>query len=136
MTISKLIQAKEILDANEVATEGRYFVLKGDDMTDLLNTVEATSADYNTIKALYEGTINYFMGFQIIRTELVNTTTSVNDCVAFQKDCVGLAVGRDVVTRVTERPDVSYANQVYLAFSAGSTRIDDAGVVWVQTDHS
>lgn len=136
MTIAKLRTLKQNMDEDEVGEDGRFLALKAADLMDLLNTTEATSHDYNTVKALVRGELDTFMGYKFIRTELLTTATNVTSCIAWQKDCVGLAIGRDVIARTDPRPDVSYAQQVYLAFSAGATRIDDAGVVEVQTYHA
>ena len=136
MTISKLLDAKYILDSNEVDENDRYFAMKADDIMSLLNTTEISSIDYNTRKSLVDGRVTYFMGFNIIRTELLDTTSDVNTTFAFHKSHVGLGVGRDVVTRIDQRPDLSYAWQVYLAFTAGATRIDEAGVVQVETSYA
>jgi hypothetical protein len=133
MSIASLTDAKYILDKNEVPFNDRYMVVSAEEMKALLNTTEITSADYNTVRALVKGEIDTFMGFKFVQTELLPVVTTVRDCFAFQKDCVGLGIGRDVVTKVDQRKDVSYAWQIFAAFSAAATRIDDAGVVKVQT---
>ena len=73
------------------------------------------------------------MGFDFIVTPIVgeagNLVSGEENCIAFQKNCLGLAIGQDTQIKVTERPDVSYATQVFARFSCNATRIDDAGVV-------
>jgi hypothetical protein len=133
LSIDLLTDAKYKLDSNEVPDNDRYFVMSAEELKALLNTTEITSADYNTVRALVRGDIDTYLGFKFIRTELLPIATTIRDCFAFQKDCVGLGIGRDTVTKVDQRPDVSYAWQIYSAFSAAATRIDDAGVVKVQT---
>lgn len=136
MTIAKLLEIKQKLDANEVDKEDRFIVMKADDYTDLLNTTEVTSGDYNTVRALVRGEIDTFMGFKFLHTELLDTTTNVNTCFAWQKNAMCLGIGRDIITRMDPRPDVSYAQQVYLAFTAGAIRVEEEGVVQFSTDHS
>jgi hypothetical protein len=46
---------------------------------------------------------------------------------------VSLAYAKDTKIRVGERPDLSYAMQVFAEFTANATRIDDAGVVSILT---
>mgnify|MGYP001822607619 CR=1 FL=1 len=133
LTIAGLTDAKYILDKNEVPFNDRYFVHSAEELKALLNTTEVTSADYNTVRALVKGEVDTYLGFKFIQTELLPIATTVRDCFAFQKDCVGLGIGRDTIARVSQRDDVSYAWQVYSAFSCAATRIDDAGVVKVQT---
>ena len=133
MTIAKLTEAKYIMDDNDVPMDGRYIALAPRQLQDLLNTTEITSADYNTVRALVKGEINTFLGFDFIVSSLVdhadNLVSTETNCLAFQKDCVGLAVGQDTQIKVSERDDVSYATQVFARFSCNATRIDDAGVV-------
>jgi hypothetical protein len=133
MTIEKLTEAKYIMDSNDVPENDRYIAIAPKQLQDLLNTTEITSADYNTVKALVKGEINTFLGFDFITSSRVDQTDLLvageTNCIAFQKNCVGLAVGQDVQIKVDERPDVSYATQVFARFSCNATRIDDAGVV-------
>ena len=129
MTIAKLTEAKYILDSNDVPMEGRVIVIGPQQLQDLLNTTEVTSADYNSVRALVKGELNTFLGFEFITSTRLPLLTAERVCVAFQRDCVGLAVNRDVEIKVSERDDLSYAWQVFARFSANATRIDDAGVV-------
>ena len=129
MTIAKLTEAKYIMDSNDVPMEGRVMVIGPQQLMDLLNTTEATSIDYNSVRALVKGEINTFLGFEFITSTRLPLATAERACVAFQRDCVGLAVNRDVEIKISERDDLSYAWQVFARFSANATRIDDAGVV-------
>ena len=131
LTISKMTEAKYIMDNNDVPAEGRTFVMGPQQLQDLLNTTEATSIDYNSVRALVKGEISTFLGFDIVMSTRLPLATGERVCVAFQRDCVGLAVNRDVEVKISERDDLSYAWQVFARFSANATRIDDAGVVSV-----
>jgi hypothetical protein len=136
LTISKVTQAKYILDSNEIAAENRYIVVSAQEIQSMLNTTEITSSDYNTVKALRNGEVDFFLGFEWKRTELLDTTLDANAsrrCLAWQKDSMGLGVGRDVTTKIDQRPDFSYAWQVFAAFSANAVRIQDEGVVEIGT---
>jgi hypothetical protein len=133
MTIAKLTEAKYILDSNDVDQMGRCIVISPQELSQLLNTTEITSADYNTVRALVKGEINTFMGFEfIVSTRLTDDATNRN-CFAFQKDAMLLAVNKDTEIRRDERPDLSYALQVFARFTANAGRIDDAGVVSILT---
>ena len=131
LTIAKMTEAKYIMDNNDVSPEGRVFVLGPQQLQDLLNTTEATSIDYNSVRALVKGDLDTFLGFKIVMSTRLPLVTAERACVAFQKDCVGLAVNRDVEIKQSERDDLSYAWQIFARFSANATRIDDAGVVRV-----
>ena len=131
LTLAKLISAKEILDGNEVDDEERFFVLGSQQVSNLLNTTEVKSADYNSIKALVRGDIDTFMGFKFLRSERLNLASTQRKCFAFTKGAMGLGIGKDVTTKIDLRPDKSYAHQVYLSFVAGATRVQDECVVEV-----
>ena len=129
MTISKLTDAKYILDNNDVPMEGRVMVVGPQQLRDLLNTTEITSIDYNSVKALVKGEISTFLGFEFVVSTRLPLLTAERVCVAFQRDCVGIGINNDIQVKIGERPDVSYAWQVFARFTANATRIDDAGVV-------
>ena len=129
LTISKLTEAKYILDNNDVDPMDRCIVVGPSQLRDLLNTTEVTSSDYNSVKALVKGEVNTFLGFDFVVSTRLPLITAERACVAFQKNAVGLAINRDTEIRRDERADVSYALQVFARFTANATRIDDAGVV-------
>jgi len=132
LTLAKLIATKEILDGNDTdPDEMRYMVLGSKQVSNLLNTTEVKSADYNSIKALVQGDIDTFMGFKFLRSERLALASTTRTCFAFTKSAMGLGIGSDVKTQIDVRPDKSYAHQVYLSFVAGATRIQDECVVQV-----
>lgn len=132
LTVAKLLNTREILEASDVdPDEERFMVVSAAQITDLLSTTEVTSADYNTVKALAAGQIDTFMGFKFIRSQRLDLATGTRSCIAYTKSALGLGVGADVKTDISVRNDKSLATQVYLAFTAGGTRIQDEGVVQV-----
>lgn len=140
LTLGKLIQAKSLLARAEPPKGSKmYIVTSQQQIDDLLNNVNQIQNDqYNKVKALYEGEVNYFMGLTFIRTELLplNVATDVRTCFAWVEQAMLLSVGQDVTTRVSERDDKSYATQVYAAMTIGSTRLMDNGVVSLLCDQS
>lgn len=140
MTVAKILAAREILLANDVDEESdpMFFVIGSGELTDLLNTTEVKSSDYNTVKALAKGELSDFAGFSFIRSEQLNVDTSGTNfrkCLAFVKSGLGLAIGADVSTRIDDRADKSYATQVYMSFSAAATRIEEEKVIEVQATY-
>jgi hypothetical protein len=132
LTLAKLISTKEILDGNDVdPDEDRFIVLGSKQISDLLNTTEIKSSDYNSVKALVQGDIDTFMGFKFLRSERLGLASTTRTCFAFTKSAMGLGIGSDVKTKIDVRPDKSYAHQVYLSFVAGATRVQDECVVQV-----
>jgi hypothetical protein len=131
LTLEKLIEAKEILDGNDVdPDEPRYMIATSKQMSNLLNLQKVTSADYASVKALVQGQIDTYLGFNFIRTERLGLDGNGDrQVLAFCKSSIGLAVGQDVNTRISERADKNYATQVFLSMTIGATRVEDEKMV-------
>lgn len=135
LTIAKLLQAKQILDSNDVDPSlPRFIVVGPKQIQDLLGTTQVTSSDFNSVKALAQGDIDTFMGFKFIMSNrLPNDATNTDDRLvfAYTQDAVKLAIGKDVTARIDERNDKSYATQVYYCMDIGATRMNETGVVQI-----
>lgn len=136
MTLSKLIEAKEILDANEVDPMiPRYMAVNARGISQLLEDEKLTSADYNTVRALQRGTLDEFMGFTFIRLERLPDDGAGN---TFALAYAGLATVMGIAARpstiVAPRPDKRMAQQLYTWGSWGAVRVEDEMVVEVAYD--
>ena len=131
LTIAKLITAKEKLDAANVdPDEARTIVCSAKQISDLLGTTQITSADFNSVKALVQGDIDTFMGFRFIRSERLGLDGNSNrQVLAFTNTSIGLALGKDIQTKISERADKNYSTQVYLCMTIGATRVEDEKVI-------
>ena len=133
MTIAKLREAKEIIDLADVDPSlPRHIIVSPKQITDLLGTTEVTSSDFNTVKALAQGDVNSFLGFNFIVSNRLAVATQIRDCIAFVSDGIGLAVGKDSTARIDERADKGYATQVYYSAAFGATRMEEEKVVKIQ----
>jgi hypothetical protein len=133
MTIAKLREAKEIIDLADVDPSlPRHIIVSPKQITDLLGTTEVTSSDFNTVKALAQGDINSFLGFNFIVSNRLAVASQIRDCIAFVSDGIGLAVGKDATARIDERADKGYATQVYYSAAFGATRMEEDKVVKIQ----
>ena len=133
MTIAKLREAKEIIDLADVDPSlPRHIIVSPKQITDLLGTTEVTSSDFNTVKALAQGDINSFLGFNFVVSNRLAVASQIRDCIAFVSDGIGLAVGKDSTARIDERADKGYATQVYYSAAFGATRMEEDKVVKIQ----
>jgi len=133
LTIAKLRNAKEKFDSASVDPSiPRYIVVGPKQISDLLGTTQVTSSDFNTVKALANGEINSFLGFNFITSNRLSIASSKRLCLAFAMDGVKLALGQDIMTRIDERSDKGYATQVYVCMTMGATRMEEEKVVTIQ----
>lgn len=138
LTVAKLLKAKELLDLADVDPSlPRFIVVGPKQISDLLNTTEVKSSDFNTVKALAQGQLDSFLGFKFIvsnRLKFDATNTDDRLAYAFTSDAIKLAIGQDVIARIDERADKSYSTQVYYAMSIGATRMEEEKVVEIACD--
>ena len=131
LTIGKLLNAKEILDGNDVDEDiPRYVALSAEQVSDLLNSTEIKSSDFNTVKSLAMGQLDTFLGFKFIRTQRLNTDGSGDrQVIAWAQDGILLATGKEATSKITERDDKNYATQVFYSMTIGATRMEEKKVV-------
>jgi hypothetical protein len=133
LTIAKLRNAKEILDSASVDPSiPRYIAVSPKQITDLLGTTEVTSSDFNTVKALANGEVNSFLGFNFIVSNRLDISSSKRLCLVWAMDGCKMAIGQDLMTRIDERADKGYAHQVYVCQSIGATRMEEEKVVTIE----
>lgn len=133
LTIAKLRNAKEILDSNNVDPSiARYIVVGPKQISDLLGTTQVTSSDFNTVKALANGEVSSFLGFNFIVSNRLSSASSKRTCIAFAQDGIKLGVGADLTTRIDELPTKAYATQVYVMGTFGAARMEEEKVVSIE----
>lgn len=138
--VAKMRAAKKILDANGVPTDNRHMAISATALQQLLGSTQATSFDFNSVKALVNGDINSYMGFNIHLIEdrdegglpLAGNTRKVY---AWHHDAVGLAIGMNMETSIDYIAEkVSWL--VCGKLLAGAINIDDEGIVEISIDES
>lgn len=139
LNVAKLRRASRLLGDNSVGEdEDLCYVGSYVGREALLAQEETTSSDYNTVKALVNGSIDDFMGFNFkwIATRAeggLDLTGGDRSTFAYAKSAVGHAIGID------QRMEINYIPQKtsWLAnalFSGNATEIDDGGVVDITCD--
>ena len=135
LSLEKVLAGIQILNAAEVPDEDRYITYGSEQLTDVLNLVEFTSADYSTVRTLMAGQVATFLGLTWIRSErLIETTGTPNTraCYMWYKQSVGIAINEDMFARIAERADKSFAWQVYCRMTMNAVRIEEEGVVEIE----
>ena len=130
LTIAKLVSAKELLDAASVDPSiPRHIIVSPKQVSDLLNNTTVTSSDFNTVKALAQGEINTFVGFNFIVSNRLTDDGTSRQVIAFASDGLKVAMGKEPSAKIDERADKSYATQVYYCQTMGATHMEEAKVV-------
>jgi hypothetical protein len=134
MTLAKLLQGKAKLDNADVDMNiSRHIAITGTQLSDLLNTTEIKDADYNSVKALVNGEVNSFLGFNFhLCNRLTASSSVVRLCPMWVQDGVALAIAKDLTHRIEERSDKNYATQVFSSMGIGATRLEEAKVIQIQ----
>lgn len=141
MTIGKLRVASKIFGEHDLDPDMSYImVMAQNQLSALLRVEEVTSADYAAVKALVDGRINSFMGFDFVKSQrLPLDANGDRRCMAFvsgYEGGLGLAFPRGLKARISERADKNYATQVFLSMTLGAARIEDEKVIWIACDET
>lgn len=141
LTIGKLRNTREIIKSKKAlgAGEKMYLACHERQITSLLQSTEVTSSDYNAVKALVQGEVNTFMGFEFIPLEdsmLPVSTGTIRRCFAWAQSGMLLATGSDITVDVGPRRDKRNSVQVYAAASFGAVRTWEEKVVELLCDES
>ena len=135
LTKVKIIATKKLFRANEADEENGenlYFTYGSEQMEDVLGDTTLTSADFLAVQMLQEGKVGKrWMGFEWVPFERASKVSSDRFQIAWAKSGVALGVGAEIMTRLTERADKSYAMQPYARMSIGAVRVEEAKVVEV-----
>ena len=134
LTIAKLRAAKFLFDSNEVdEEEERIMVVSAKQLQDLLRDDKITSADFNSVRALVDGTLNTFMGFKFRRSQQLPLAVDIRSCFAYVKSGVILAE-RGLKTMMDVRPDLSHSLQIRSVASLAAVRMEEKKVVEIACD--
>ncbi len=157
LTIETLRLVRQKFWENEaIMSEGEtiHLACTSSDLINMLREEQAINSDYAAIKALVNGEINTFMGFQFHRIEFMPQLTAAlafdpadgsvgagagtlpigsKRLLAFVSDGIQMALNEDVMARIDERPDKDYLNQVYMKMAMGGVRMEEEKIVEVIT---
>lgn len=133
LTKAKIISARKLFrdnEADEENGESLYCTFNGVALEDVLSDTTLTSADFMAVQMLQSGNMKgKWAGFEWVPFERHTFSSSTYYLMAWAKSGVALGVGAEIMTRLTERPDKSYALQPYARMSIGAVRVEEAKTV-------
>ena len=138
LTLRKMTQSRYVLDVNEVPQEDRNLAYAAKQLNNLLTNVDQVANYlYNEVKALVDGKIQRFLGFDFKMTQLLPVTTAgVRTCIFWQKRFVKLGIGSEMRTHVDIIPTQQHALQIRTVVLLDATRLEDAGVGTIACDET
>lgn len=130
MSVARLLEVKKLFDNGAVPATDRVFIAGASAMEDLLGTTQVTSTDYNSVKALVQGDLNSFVGFNFKQLPDSYLTASATERLnlAFHRDALGCAIGQNMKTMIEWSPD-KHAWWIKATVSLGAGVVDAAGVL-------
>jgi hypothetical protein len=129
LTLTKLRAAGKILNAYEVAETERTVACTAAQISDLLGDSTLTSADFNTVKALVDGDVKHFLGFDFVRCEKMAKASTTRKAAAYHRTGMCLGVWLDMKTSIDILPGKHFSAQIYAGQSYGATRLEEKKVV-------
>ena len=134
LEVNDLIKARRLLEAAENEEddgENKWsIVMSASCREDLLLQTEVTSADYASVKALVNGSLSTFLGFDFIKSQrAAKTSGGVRDVFAWVKKSMQLAIGEEPRAFIDRLPQKRHSLQVRYEQDCGATRMDEKGVV-------
>lgn len=134
LTISKLRRTLNLLESSDV--EGPFFLAAHPNQKmALLRSTEVTSADFASVKALVNGEVNSFMGFEFKWTSLISQHTSNQRyAFAYSMDAVKFAMDRDIRVEIDEIEDRGHAIQLAVYGNMGAARQFENKIVRINCD--
>lgn len=135
MNMAKLRETARLLNTANVPAEDRYILIHASQLSSLLSETSVTSSDFNTVKALVQGDITTFMGFNFVtigdRSEgglAGGGSGSTRVVYAYHKMAVGMAEAMAIRSEINYIPEKT-SWLVSSMFSAGAIAIDAGGIV-------
>lgn len=134
LNTGKIRAAKKTLDAANVPPDNRTLLIHANNLSSLLAQTSATSQDFNSVRALVDGSIRTWLGFDVVtigdRDEGGLTKDGSNDrsTYAFHKESMGVGTAMSQSSRIDYIPEKT-SWLVASQFSAGAVSIQDAGIV-------
>jgi hypothetical protein len=144
-----LVDAAALAEDLEWPEEDRFMGYTGASLGTLLDDPQLTSKDYGTLRAIQDGRLSpneRFLGFKWRklngpyllaagkRTGAVGNVTA-ETLYAWERDAIGLAIGKEAKVRIAERADKNHSIQVYGCMSLGACLIDNDRVIDLSIDY-
>lgn len=134
LTVAKMIEAKRVMRKAQVPvdTEQLTWVTNSQGESDLLNQVQVVSTEFSDKPVLNDGKVVRFLGWDIIYSERLTSTSSLRQNIALVKSGAYLGIWKDVENSLERRIDLSGLPwQLATLMSSGATRLEPGRLLQV-----
>jgi hypothetical protein len=134
LTVAKMIEAKRAMRKLQVPVDEEQltWITNSQGESDLLNQAQVVSTDFNDRPVLVDGKIQRFMGWDIIYSERLISTSSVRQDIAWVRSGIYLGVWKDTENSIDRRIDLSsLPYQLWTGMSSGATRLEPGRLLQV-----
>lgn len=133
LNLAKLKELAACMEDGDVPeTDTKFLLCNQRQINALLDDDHVSSADYNSVKALVNGSIDTFYGFKFVKYNGLPLENDVRTCWAFSSSSMQLAVSLD--TRIkgpVEIPQKHFQLGFEVTMAMDAVRLYDAGVYQV-----
>lgn len=127
LTVQKMIEAKRSFRKSQVDIEAQSmtWITNSQGESDLLNQAQVVSSDFNTKPVLTDGKVIRFMGFDIVYSERLLSTSNIRQNIVLVADGAYLGIWKDTENDVYRRRDLSgLPYQLWTGMTTGATRLE------------
>lgn len=136
LTFDKIRLAKRRLMKDEAMKRGdsAFLLVSVDQLLRMLGDEKATNEQYVAVKALIDGDLKTFMGFEWVVTEALPYDEGAKErtCVAYVKDALEFGFWEESRSEISKRSDKKNCPQIYTKIALGGARAEDKGVVAIK----
>lgn len=132
MSLEKMLTMMRLFNAEDVDPDiPKFWAVSPKTIEDMLNLTEVGSSDYNTVKALQQGRMDTFGGFDFFWTNRLNLDAAGSTgyrSIAWAQDGIILASIGDISTRIEEAERLDFAWVLFSKMDLGAVRMEGAKV--------
>lgn len=128
MSLGKILLMMQLFNQDDVDPDlPKHWAVAPDDIKTMLDITEVGSVDFNTVKALAQGKVDTFGGFDFFWTNRLGKDAAGSTCrrtIAWATPGLILATIGDINTSIDKRADKKNETQVYSYMDLGAVRME------------
>jgi len=130
LELAKMLLMMSLFNEKDVDPDlEKFWAVTPTDIQYMLALTQVGSADYNTVKALAQGKMESFAGFNFFWTNRLTKDAASSTCwrtFAWARPALILAYIGDLTTEIDKRPDKKNEKQIYSKMDLGAVRMEGA----------